>query len=545
MNVRLLVRSSEPPLRTYTDNYMCLAPLHPTSTPIARISDDILYEIFDTLVAMPGANEPRPLSRKALKEGRSWLAVTYVCRYWRNVALNSPRLWTSIMFNNDCGPNMLREFLKRSRKSALSVSIEGPSLQDLDPMVRYLAAMCAVATHRINSLYISRFSPVETNIILSPFKNAAPHLSTLVVSAEQKPADSRDMDMIQIFDDKMPSLRSIIISQLSLQWRPYENLTQILLMNQPTPSLVQLLWTLQKCPMLDSLGLGLTNSKFACDPRSVLLDTDPIHLPRLANLLLVAHHDVAAKILSRIAFPSTSTVVLALQHPPTERIILDNSIVSHVQSVSLDVYDHIGVQGLKFSTTAGGTVHVQWDWREGVDEFTLVTRLQHVGDLVRFVGVRQLVVRALDYELFTQDWIHILEHMPALERLELSAPFCGMPTLFNALKRTRTSVDGETGFILCPGLKEFIVSHDDVSQEDIAWAVECFESRRDYGARLKLLQLDFKRPLEEFNPALTSRLIEGDLADVVRTLDPSEETTALQQDAPCCGHGGICMRVGT
>lgn len=470
----------------------------------------------------PVANDPRPLSHAGIKNRATWLAITYVCRYWRNVALHSARLWSCIILNEDGSPNMLREFLKRSRHAVLSVIIEGPSSQsDSIEALRYMAAMCAVCTHRLGSLYISRFSPLETNTILSPFRHAGVQLRALVVSAEYHPMTPVGTHLVPIFSGELPALSSIIVSQLSLPWRPFTNLTQMLLMNQPVPSLSELTATLRKCPALDSLGLGLIHPSFLPDPPGVPADESPIELPLLTNMLLIAHHDVAAPLIRLLHYPSSATTVLALQHSPRSRVTASNNVVAHVRRAALDMYVYGRCHCLKITSASDCMVQVQWDWREGVDPFDDDMRLEHIGDLVRFSGLEQLTIKHLQYALYEQDWLHILGQMPSLRRIELSSCFIGDATLFDALSRCTTDISGEATFEVCPNLATFVVSGGhEYSEVVLEQLVSCFEHRRDHDAHLSVLKVELRRTPDEYPPELLERLQEGDLADTIEIFWP-------------------------
>ncbi|KAJ8519498.1 hypothetical protein ONZ45_g3566 [Pleurotus djamor] len=69
-----------------------------------RLPVEILYMIFAILVQDMNyySNSPPP-----------WINVTYVCRLWRNTAINGPRLWTEF---NSCPKSWQREMLFRAKK---------------------------------------------------------------------------------------------------------------------------------------------------------------------------------------------------------------------------------------------------------------------------------------------------------------------------------------------------------------------------------------------------------------------------------------------
>ncbi|KAJ3540378.1 hypothetical protein NMY22_g4320 [Coprinellus aureogranulatus] len=83
------------------------------SLPVNRLPPEILLTIFEILKTYAkeeqGNGEP-PLS---------WFRVTFVCRRWRTIALDSPSLWTTI----DCmNPAVADVMLARSKNALLDVS---------------------------------------------------------------------------------------------------------------------------------------------------------------------------------------------------------------------------------------------------------------------------------------------------------------------------------------------------------------------------------------------------------------------------------------
>ena len=55
----------------------------------------------------------------------SWVTVSYVCQYWRNVALGCANLWTRLFF---VSPEWMDELLKRSKAAPLFIQVDFSSL---------------------------------------------------------------------------------------------------------------------------------------------------------------------------------------------------------------------------------------------------------------------------------------------------------------------------------------------------------------------------------------------------------------------------------
>jgi len=77
--------------------------------PIACLAPEILSEVFVHCV---------PTSYQELSRNFSWIKVTHVSRYWREVALACPELWTSIIFSR---PNWIPVMLSRAKMAPLVI----------------------------------------------------------------------------------------------------------------------------------------------------------------------------------------------------------------------------------------------------------------------------------------------------------------------------------------------------------------------------------------------------------------------------------------
>ncbi|KAI0039928.1 hypothetical protein FA95DRAFT_1462389, partial [Auriscalpium vulgare] len=62
---------------------------HNAGLPVSRLPPEILSAVFSILTDI---DRPR-------NHGKSlaWISITHVCRKWRDVALNNPTLWSTII----------------------------------------------------------------------------------------------------------------------------------------------------------------------------------------------------------------------------------------------------------------------------------------------------------------------------------------------------------------------------------------------------------------------------------------------------------------
>ncbi|KAF8555388.1 hypothetical protein OG21DRAFT_1496339, partial [Imleria badia] len=49
-----------------------------------------------------------------------WVDLSYVCRHWRNIALNCPTLWTYLFMTT---PRWTEAFLRRSKQASLKLAV--------------------------------------------------------------------------------------------------------------------------------------------------------------------------------------------------------------------------------------------------------------------------------------------------------------------------------------------------------------------------------------------------------------------------------------
>lgn len=90
------------------------------SSPIAQLPSETLITIFLECVA----HDTPSLSNLG------WIQITHVCRFWRDLALHSPLLWTNIPLR--LGRECMEEFIRRSNSAPLKLyHAPGPNVLPL------------------------------------------------------------------------------------------------------------------------------------------------------------------------------------------------------------------------------------------------------------------------------------------------------------------------------------------------------------------------------------------------------------------------------
>ncbi|OCH96276.1 hypothetical protein OBBRIDRAFT_230409 [Obba rivulosa] len=248
--------------------------------PIEHLPDEILHEIMHLVMVSPCYLES--------KSPWNWLAVSQVCRYWRQLSLASPQLWRHIDINICWIPILLRQVLERSQNMSLQLHFKGPIWRD---DIETLAWMAAQQSSRIEDLVIEDFHSTHAKMIIDNFaSNPAPLLRRLKLTTVFDGTSH-----IRIFDYEMPALRSIYLYGLTMPWCSYRNMTELEIHRQPSLTASLLMATLHLSPELRLLALTL-NGPLVRDigPASPDFRRTPIELPHLQDLFLASsvHEDV-------------------------------------------------------------------------------------------------------------------------------------------------------------------------------------------------------------------------------------------------------------
>ena len=198
------------------------------------------------------------------------VSVTHVCKFWRQVAIDTPDLWSEIHMTN---LEAVDTFLERSRTTPLNV--------DLNSAYEDVLRSVGSHTHRLRHLSLSAsrsrgYDPFAT------LTNPAPLLERLVISC------LADLQPRVLFDDQVPRLRELKIfaSSLWLKTR-FANLTSLHLTlydsTRTHSQFLPFLDMLRRCPTLEEMYIWW-NLYDIVPPTTAQTPTVP--LPRLRKLLL-------------------------------------------------------------------------------------------------------------------------------------------------------------------------------------------------------------------------------------------------------------------
>ena len=226
------------------------------------------------------------------------IALTHVCRTWREVFVSRPSFWT----NFDCSDeDKTRTYLERSKSSPIDLSlIRSQDISSEDPFFQIIPHV----TGRLRFLSI-RGPSENIHAITSHLSHPAPLLENLSICYNGRTLYHHPDLPSTLFNGDLSSLRTLrlVLVRTELPWRNMINLTSFTLSHTPpgTVSVGQLLDFFESAPYLEEVEhrfatpttgaqdcrlVSLAYLKSMCieddDPPSVLLDH--LLIPVGANL---------------------------------------------------------------------------------------------------------------------------------------------------------------------------------------------------------------------------------------------------------------------
>ncbi|RPD54637.1 hypothetical protein L226DRAFT_464458 [Lentinus tigrinus ALCF2SS1-7] len=293
-------------------------------SPVQRLPNDLLASIFSIAVMDEEEEDSITLSNLML-----------VCQYWRDVAVNSPMLWTRVMMGTHHSTDRAILKLDRSKTAPLHICL------DFSPRMEHgtvstesiVTAMDLVrpAIWRWKTFHLIVPSRPQAHAALSRCKEQAPQLEVLSVRVSHSmQEDHYSKPPLPLFERTTPRLRASSFTSFNFGWDPalLSNLRVLKLggyWNGFSPSVDVILKTLRACPQLEELVLRNMSD---VDPESCttltpevpeqddyvlarVSDTRAIQLPKLRKASFYYSGNLRTRtILSLLAFPALECVEL-------------------------------------------------------------------------------------------------------------------------------------------------------------------------------------------------------------------------------------------
>ncbi|KAF4607496.1 hypothetical protein EYR38_001568 [Pleurotus pulmonarius] len=276
---------------------------------ISALPSGILAKIFlDAKDGVLGYGAPKEAGR---------LNVAGVCRDWRNIALASPQLWSSInLSRSDCA----LELLKRSKSAPLRIHCKSTPLT-ITAANKDIVKSIMAEVDRIQEIDVRATAGSDILWLMSSTRGAsAPLLEQLRLENLRWSTTSLPLHVIP---QEFPSLRHLQLTNIDISKLPrMPQLThlEILLRDQSVILFSSLLSSLRRSPTLEEIQIsGMVKNDLADSPSR-------IKLPRLTCLSITSVDLEAAAIFAYLEYPANTRVAFRSTRLPAEELDLTNVI---------------------------------------------------------------------------------------------------------------------------------------------------------------------------------------------------------------------------
>jgi len=187
------------------------------------------------------------------EKDQNTIALTHVCRAWREVFVSRPSLWARF----DCvNGEKTRIYFERSKASPIDLSLCGKmDIRLHDPLFHIIPH----ATGRLKFLYVKGVMQEDMQVITSHLSHPAPLLEHLSISCYSSPRDRYPALPSTLFNGDLSSLRKLRLETVrtELPWRNMVNLTSFTLSFTPpgAVSVGRLLDFFESAPYLEKIKL--------------------------------------------------------------------------------------------------------------------------------------------------------------------------------------------------------------------------------------------------------------------------------------------------
>lgn len=418
-------------------------------SPIQRLPSELLASVFTIGVLDMHEEDPLMLSNLML-----------VCRYWSDVATNTPLLWSRIVVGNHDSLEKARRRLSRAKSVPLDVSISfSPQMDDggstMESVVRAMDILHP-SIPRWRSFRLSVPNRPQAHAALSRCRERAPMLELLQVKIHHSmQEDLYSSAPLPLFGGDIPSLRTCSFNSFNFGWDTgmVSGLRVLELggyWNGYAPSVSIILTILRSCPDLeefvlrnmsdvdvDSIAMferdsssSATATHNASSPNAISssnsrhrspYSSQIVHLPRLTRLsLYYAGIHRARSILSQVVLSSLERLELCYMDnvtPILKHLKRQSSFTSsplrHLK-IEVSLYSEMDLVGFLCRTSSLVSLEL-------VDVEDSTSKLLRVRNFLRFLStnihtwlISETVRQSLSTPSAPQSWT-----CPKLERLSL------------------------------------------------------------------------------------------------------------------------------
>ncbi|TFY74581.1 hypothetical protein EWM64_g9431 [Hericium alpestre] len=322
----------------------------------ARIPPEILSRIFRFAVDLHPCTHDGPLPHERLplndmlevvKTTRTlpgWLAITQVCRRWRDVAFRDPSLWTEVTYATSM--TWLKENLARAQSLNLPVTLHRYIPRGYPPWENNEAELDLIDEHMSHIRELVVLMHPASMIYAVPLINAAPLLESLTLSRYGLGIDETDDELVQrlsddIFAGHVPALRRLAVRGHIFRWTTSPLISASIThfeLSLPEcayvqddiypdgleePSRAKLFLCLRRMPMLEALKLE-NCWPFEGHPWLDMI----IEFARLQSLALIGTMASCVEFLQRVRIPSSASLNMSLRIDRRETADDDGALIN-------------------------------------------------------------------------------------------------------------------------------------------------------------------------------------------------------------------------
>ncbi|KAL1744427.1 hypothetical protein HDZ31DRAFT_38720 [Schizophyllum fasciatum] len=283
-------------------------------SPVNRLPSELLAAVFT--LAVNSDDDPAMLS-----------ALMLVCRYWAQLAIATPCLWSTIAVSAHESLERVRRRLERSKACPLDVSICFEQRAELASictpeqhkhriMDRVVRAMDLIrpALWRTRRFRLAVPTRAHAHAALARCREDAPLLEALAVEiAEPAHGEPSPASMLPLFNGCTPRLRACALASFNFGWQGAPNFLSHLRVlalggyfNGAAPDPATLLAVLRACPELEELALRNVH-----DPEEPMDRSLAFCVPSNATVTAAASRGLALPALRRLSLYSVGSTLAA------------------------------------------------------------------------------------------------------------------------------------------------------------------------------------------------------------------------------------------
>lgn len=260
--------------------------------------------------------------------------VSHVCQHWRDIALHTPSLWTSIHFRTVVHQERAKQYLARSQRALIDIIVDTCSEPEYIPgrnlFRKEFKPVFAIVTPHIDRWHSLCLKVRDLTCkgyardVLSSC-GSAPRLETLHLwhienwETSERLFTAIGPPPVVVFEGSLPSLKNIILIGVNVPWEQskfLEGLTTIsFALHSEDVRMRYDLWKrmLSRSPNLAKLSLLYSGPKQNTDDFQGRWDSDPIALPKLSELSLTdLEPGYLCELLMRLEMPAVRKLKMEL-----------------------------------------------------------------------------------------------------------------------------------------------------------------------------------------------------------------------------------------